>query len=77
MLILVWHSPVTDTFPSTMYWGVNASFQYGEADGNAPRILLKNTAGIVDTGTTLLYIATGMLLCDSNSHKICVQYHIT
>ncbi|KAF8495728.1 aspartic peptidase domain-containing protein [Russula emetica] len=50
--------PVTDTFPSTLYWGVNASFQYGEADGNAPHILLGNTAGIVDTGTTLLYIAT-------------------
>lgn len=76
MLILAWHRPITDTFPSNMYWGVNASLQYGEADSNASCILLENTAGIVDSGTTMLLIATRKSLCDSNSHQIYVQYHI-
>jgi hypothetical protein len=61
MLILAWHSPITDTFPSKMYWGVDASFHYGKADSNSPYTLLENTVGIVDTGTTLFYIATRKL----------------
>jgi len=60
------YSTITDTFPSNLYWGVNASFNYREAKGRAQCTLLENTAGIVDTGTTLLYIATGKLFRDSN-----------
>ncbi len=67
------HSPITGTFPSNRYWGVDASFKYGGANGNVPRTILKNTAGIIDTGTTLLYIATGMLLRFSGSYRICAQ----
>jgi hypothetical protein len=47
------HSPITETFPSNLYCGVNASFQYGNAT------ILDNAAGIIDTGTTLIYIAEG------------------
>jgi hypothetical protein len=37
------------------YWGINQSISYGT--GNT---ILRTTAGIVDTGTTLLLLATGM-----------------
>lgn len=59
-----------------MYWGVDGSFMYGEEGDNNPYVLLENGAGIVDTGTTLLYIPTGKLFCGCNSHEMCA-YHIT
>jgi len=52
--------PVTSTYPSYGYWGINQAISYGAMS------ILSNTAGIVDTGTTLIYIATGRhLVCDS------------
>ncbi|KAI6115954.1 acid protease [Pisolithus sp. B1] len=44
--------PITSTYPSNLYWGIDQSITYG---GNT---ILSNTAGIVDTGTTLILIAT-------------------
>ncbi|TFK53811.1 family A1 protease [Heliocybe sulcata] len=44
--------PLTTTEPASYYWGVDQAITYnGET-------ILAETAGIVDTGTTLLYIAT-------------------
>lgn len=44
--------PVTKTKPSSYYWGVDAIIDYGSES------LLPLTSGIVDTGTTLLLLAT-------------------
>ena len=49
------NSPITTTFPASAYWGIDQSVRYGPN----PTILAK-TAGIVDTGTTLLLFATGL-----------------
>ncbi|KAK2464677.1 hypothetical protein APHAL10511_003253 [Amanita phalloides] len=46
------YAPVTSTYPSSAYWGINESITYGS------RTILSSTAGIVDTGTTLILIAT-------------------
>jgi len=52
--------PVTSTYPSNAFWGINQAISYGATP------ILNNTAGIVDSGTTLIYIATGRhLACDS------------
>lgn len=48
------YAPITSTFPSSYYWGVNEAITYGT--GNAQ--VLPTTAGIVDTGTSLIMIAT-------------------
>ncbi|OJA14470.1 hypothetical protein AZE42_05288 [Rhizopogon vesiculosus] len=45
--------PLTTTSPASKYWGINQSVSYGT--GNT---ILQTTAGIVDTGTTLLLLAT-------------------
>ena len=45
--------PITETSPANKYWGIDQTLTYG--DGTT----LLNSAGIVDTGTTLLLIATG------------------
>jgi pepsin A len=47
--------PLTTTSPSSYYWGIDQSITYGNTS------ILSATAGIVDTGTTLILIATGML----------------
>lgn len=47
--------PVTETSPASRYWGIDQTLTYGS--NNTP-LLPEATAGIVDTGTTLLYIAT-------------------
>ncbi|KAH0591101.1 hypothetical protein H2248_001205 [Termitomyces sp. 'cryptogamus'] len=47
------YAPLTTTSPASSYWGINQSIRYG-----ASTDILSSTAGIVDTGTTLLYIAT-------------------
>ncbi|KAI9452796.1 aspartic peptidase A1 [Lactarius psammicola] len=45
--------PGTGTFPASEFWGINQSIRYG-----ASTTILSTTAGIVDTGTTLILIAT-------------------
>jgi cathepsin E len=46
-------APITTVSPSNQFWGINQSIRYG-----ASTTILSNTAGIVDTGTTLTLIAT-------------------
>jgi len=43
---------VTSTSPASDYWGINQAVTYGTTS------ILASTAGIVDTGTTLIYLAT-------------------
>ncbi|KAJ7459167.1 aspartic peptidase A1 [Mycena galericulata] len=45
-------TPLTTTSPASEYWGINQSIKYGGTT------ILSSTAGIVDTGTTLVLIAT-------------------
>ncbi|KAH7913162.1 acid protease [Hygrophoropsis aurantiaca] len=44
--------PITSTSPANKYWGVDQSVTYGS------QTILSLTAGIVDTGTTLILLAT-------------------
>jgi len=44
---------ITKTDPADGYWGVDASFRYGSTS-----VILDTTAGALDTGTSLIYIAT-------------------
>ena len=44
--------PVTSTSPASRYWGLNQTISYGGSS------ILSFTAGIVDTGTTLVLLAT-------------------
>jgi len=44
--------PITSTSPASEYWGIDQSITYNG------KTILSSTAGIVDTGTTLIYIAT-------------------
>jgi cathepsin E len=68
LLGLLWlmglRSPLTKTAPSSFFWGIDASLQYGNGNGNGSVNILNTTAGIVDTGTTLLGLSTGKLLRD-------------
>ena len=50
---------LTTTYPAEDYVGFNQSLTIGT--GRDSKLLLKNTAGIVDTGTTLLLIASGQM----------------
>ncbi|KAF8961363.1 aspartic protease [Flammula alnicola] len=45
--------PLTTTSPASEYWGINQSVRYGTSTK-----ILATTAGIVDTGTTLVLLAT-------------------
>jgi len=45
--------PITQTSPASKYWGIDQTLTYGTSTP-----ILTNSAGIVDTGTTLLLIAT-------------------
>ena len=49
------YTPITSTSPATFYFGIDQSITYGSSSGST---VLSSTAGIVDTGTTLLLIAT-------------------
>ncbi|KAF7436454.1 hypothetical protein PC9H_003287 [Pleurotus ostreatus] len=49
-------APITTTFPASEFWGINQSIRYG-----ASTSILSSTAGIVDTGTTLVLIASDAL----------------
>lgn len=44
--------PITSTSPASGYWGIDQSISYGSTP------ILAETAGIVDTGTTLILIAS-------------------
>ncbi|KAG2048392.1 acid protease [Suillus hirtellus] len=44
--------PITTTSPASEYWGIDQSISYGST------LILDQTAGIVDTGCTLILIAT-------------------
>ncbi|KAG1724851.1 aspartic peptidase domain-containing protein [Suillus lakei] len=46
------YTPLTTTYPASYYWGINESITYGATT------ILSATAGIVDTGTTLILIAS-------------------
>lgn len=48
-------SPLTATHPASSFVGINQTVTYGEA--GIP--ILENSAGITDTGTTLLLLASG------------------
>ncbi|KAI6007643.1 acid protease [Pisolithus orientalis] len=48
----VHYTPITDTSSSNLFWGYNQSITYGG------KTILPNSAGTVDTGTTLILIAT-------------------
>ncbi len=45
-------SPITSNSPSSDFWGIDQSIRYGR------QTILSTTSGIVDTGTTLILIAT-------------------
>lgn len=45
--------PITSTNPASRSWGINQSISYGTTS------ILAETAGIVDTGSTFILIATG------------------
>ena len=44
--------PLTATSPASMRWGIHQSISYGETP------ILSSTAGIVDPGTTFIFIAS-------------------
>ncbi|KAF8497311.1 aspartic proteinase from Irpex Lacteus [Gautieria morchelliformis] len=46
-------TPITSTSPASTYWGIDQSVTFGTSTN-----ILSSTAGIVDTGTTLVLIAT-------------------
>ncbi|KAG1843018.1 aspartic peptidase domain-containing protein [Suillus subalutaceus] len=46
------YTPITTTNPESTYWGINESITYGST------MILSNTAGIVDTSTTYIFVAT-------------------
>ncbi|EIN03786.1 aspartic peptidase A1 [Punctularia strigosozonata HHB-11173 SS5] len=48
----VTYVPLTTTTPAAYYWGIDAALTYNNS------AVLEKTAGIVDTGTTLTYIAS-------------------
>ncbi|CCM03747.1 uncharacterized protein FIBRA_05893 [Fibroporia radiculosa] len=47
------YTPLTTTSPASYYWGINEEITYG-----SDTTILSETAGIVDTGTTLVLIAS-------------------
>ena len=58
--------PLTTTYPASKFWGINQSISYGNIT------ILNSTAGIVDTGTTLILIATGE--CCTETHYSLASY---
>lgn len=59
------YSPITSTSPASEFVGIDQSITYGTAQ--IP--ILSETAGIADTGTTLILIASGK---SSNGHSIAI-----
>jgi saccharopepsin len=56
----VGYVPITSTSPASKYWGIDQSISYGDT------LILSETAGIVDTGATLILIATGRHIVYAN-----------
>ncbi|KAG2365662.1 aspartic peptidase A1 [Suillus spraguei] len=54
------YTDITTTAPSSRYWGINQKISYGSGTGSRNPIILDYTAGIVDCGTTFLYLAIGV-----------------
>jgi cathepsin E len=52
------YTTLTTTSPASDYWGINESITYGSSTGTT---VLSTTAGIVDTGTTLLLLASNAI----------------
>ena len=48
------YTPITSVSPAKYYWGIDQSITYGSSGAT----ILGKTAGIVDTGTTLMLIAS-------------------
>jgi len=48
--------PITSASPSSECWGIDQSISYGDTE------ILSKTAGIIDSGTPNIYIATGKCL---------------
>ncbi|KAF8629465.1 hypothetical protein AX14_011122 [Amanita brunnescens Koide BX004] len=46
------YAPITKTMPAGAFWGVNQTVTYGSTT------ILGNSAGIIDTGTSLVLLAT-------------------
>jgi Eukaryotic aspartyl protease len=44
------YTPITSTSPASEFWGINQMITYGGAE------IMTQTAGIVDTGTTLILL---------------------
>ncbi|KAJ4482385.1 putative aspartic protease [Lentinula aciculospora] len=49
----VTYVPITTTSPASKYWGIEQEITYG----SSKKMILSQTAGIVDTGTTLIMIS--------------------
>lgn len=49
------YTPITSASPACNYWGIDQSIAYGDST------ILSSAAGIVDTATVLILIATGKL----------------
>jgi hypothetical protein len=56
LTVITYFSPLTKTHRASYYWGINESITY-----ETTRILAE-TAGIVDTDTTLILIASSVYL---------------
>ncbi|KAG0700667.1 aspartic peptidase domain-containing protein [Suillus ampliporus] len=62
------YTPLTTTYPASTYWGIDESITYGSTT------ILSATAGVVDTGTIIIYTATdtgflGITLTQYNALK--------
>ena len=59
--------PVTQVTPAADYWGVDQSVVYGNTT------ILSSTAGIVDSGTTMVSLATGVCKAHLPSEHPCAH----
>lgn len=55
------YTPLTDSFPASEYWGINQTVSYGTTE------IMASDAGIVDTGTTLVYLPSDAFASYINS----------
>ena len=53
MMFVFKFRPITKKAPANKFWGIDQAIRVGNTQ------ILAKTAGIVDTGTTLIMIATG------------------
>ncbi|KAG2362629.1 aspartic peptidase A1 [Suillus spraguei] len=53
------YTDITTTGPSSRYWGISQKISYGPGIRSRNAIILDYTVGIVDCGTTFLYLAIG------------------